>query len=93
MARSRLRISKKEKRKIAEYYVENNSTIRKTAEFFGLSKTYVHVALTEFQEDRDTKDSVLAIRVKELIEKNTLERAVRGGLAVSGNRINRKSKN
>ena len=88
---TRIRASGAKKRKIARYYVDNNSTMRETAVHFGVSKTYIHAALTEFQEDPGTRGSLLAIRVKELIDKNTVERAKRGGFSNRDNlRIKKK---
>lgn len=68
-------------RQVAEYYVENNSTVRKTAQKFGLSKSAVHQLLVEFQTNRSTKGTALAIKVEAQIQKNINERAKRGGMA------------
>lgn len=63
------KISQKFKRRVAEYYVYNNSTVRKTAEHFGISKSYVHMILVEFQIGKETSGSQLAKEVSMLIEK------------------------
>ena len=79
MARKKWQISKALKKKIAQYYVIHNSTVRKTAQCFGLSKSYVHRALQEFQTDKGTCNSDLAYKVRSQIAKNIDERSIRGG--------------
>jgi len=79
MTKFRTRFSKAKKRQIAEYYVYHNSTIRKTAEHFGINKSYIHRALVEFQEDKGTADTHLAALVAEQCSKNVQARAIRGG--------------
>lgn len=79
MAKYHWKISRAQQRRISEYYVYNNSTIRKTAEHFGVSKSYAHRALVEFQTDKKTANTELAVKVASLINKNTAERADRGG--------------
>ena len=80
MANYKWKISKSAKRKIARYYVDNNSTVRKTAEHFGVSKSYAHKALTEFTMDAGTCNSELAAKVRSQINNNIEARAKRGGL-------------
>lgn len=63
---------------LAEYIVENNSTVRATAKQFGVSKSTVHKDVTE-RLSRD--DPQLYKRVKLVLEKNKQERHIRGGLA------------
>lgn len=62
----------------AEYFIENNSTIRATAEHFSVSRSLVHKDLTErlplFSES-------LYKDVKRILKKNQEERAYRGGIA------------
>lgn len=77
--KSTYKISGKMKRQIAEYYVANESTVRKTAKYFGISKSYVHRALVEFQSDYGTCGTELARQVAMLTSKNLDERAKRGG--------------
>ncbi len=79
MFKSKYRIGRKKRRQIAEYYVYENSTIRKTAAHFGIPKSYVHRALVDFRNDQYTRDTELAQKVAELIDKNVSERSVRGG--------------
>ncbi len=57
---------------VVEYFNKNHSTVRKTAEHFGISKTAVHLYLTKYMPNPVS----LAI-----LEKNKAERHVRGGLA------------
>ena len=90
MARFRTKIDRESRQKIAKYYVENDSTIRKTAKYFGIPKTYVHKALEEFQMDRRTAGSELALKVRAQIRKNTKERAKRGGAATRAKYANMK---
>lgn len=63
---------------VAEYYVENNSTVRKTGKEFGISKTTVHNYLTK---KLCYIDKFLFLQVKSIINKNKNERTLRGGLA------------
>lgn len=79
MANFKTKFSRAKKRQIAEYYVYNNSTIRKTAEHFGIAKSYIHQALVEFQQDRGTAGTYLALKVAEQCSRNVQERARRGG--------------
>lgn len=74
-------ITERRKRRIVEYYVYKNSTVRKTAEYFGVSKSYVHSLITEFQKNNFLQDRPLALEVKAQVDKNIKERAKRGGLA------------
>lgn len=63
---------------IAEYIIENDSTVRKAAKVFGISKSTVHKDITVSLEK---KNSALAIEVKKVLEKNKNERHLRGGEA------------
>lgn len=58
--------------KVVDYFNENESTVRKTAEHFKISKTRVHRYLTE-KIPNPISESILA--------KNKKERHIRGGLA------------
>ena len=86
---TRIKKNKVDKRDIAQYYVDHNSTMRQTGAHFGVSKSYVYESLVQIQEDPDTKGTLLAIQVKELIDKNTVERAVRGG-TTTGEKMRKK---
>ena len=62
----------------AKYTIENKSTIRETANYIGVSKSTIH---------KDLNDRLLKINpqlyhlVHEVIEENTKERHLRGGIA------------
>ena len=73
-------VTERRKRRIVEYYVYKNSTVRKTAEYFGVSKSYVHRVISEFQQNGLLRDNSLAKEVKAQVDKNIKERAVRGGI-------------
>ena len=63
---------------LAYYIIENNTTVRAAAKHFGYSKSSVHkdvtARLSEF-------DPLLAISVKEVLDRNKAERHIRGGQA------------
>lgn len=60
------------------YIVENNATVRATAQRFGISKSTVHKDVT--QTLKNTNKS-LYLDVKSVLEKNKEERHLRGGEA------------
>ncbi|MBE6706985.1 MAG: stage III sporulation protein D [Ruminococcaceae bacterium] len=60
------------------YIVENNATVRATATRFGISKSTVHKDVT--QTLKNTNRS-LYLDVKSVLEKNKVERHLRGGEA------------
>lgn len=62
----------------AHYYVDNSSTVREVAKHFGLSKSQVHIDITEKLKKLDLS---LYDEVRKVIEKNKKERHFRGGLA------------
>ena len=63
---------------LANYIIENKSTVRATAKKFGVSKSTVHKDLTErlYYANR-----ALFNEVKELLEYNKSQRHIRGGIA------------
>lgn len=63
---------------IANYIVENNSTVRQTAKQFGVSKSTVHKDITERLE---TINKSLAVQVRRVLDVNKSERHLRGGMA------------
>lgn len=75
------KITERKKRRIVEYYVYKNSTIRETAKYFGISKSYVHYVIKEFQNNNAIAEGMLVSEIKTQKEKNVAERARRGGLA------------
>lgn len=60
---------------VARYMIYNNATVRKTAERFGLSKSYVYYLVKEKLHHG------LATEVNEVLQKNKAERHIRGGEA------------
>ena len=65
---------------LAEYILENKTTVRAAAKHFGVSKSTVHKDLTERLE---LINRPLFLRVKEILEVNKAERHIRGGIATS----------
>ncbi|MBQ3180606.1 MAG: sporulation transcriptional regulator SpoIIID [Firmicutes bacterium] len=63
---------------ISTYIIESRSTVRQTAGVFGVSKSTVHKDITE---RLPLLNEVVAGEVKEILENNTAERHLRGGLA------------
>ncbi len=64
--------------RLGEYIVENNSTVRATAAYFGISKSTVHKDLTEkLPHIRMT----LYEEAKKVMDRNKAERHIRGGKA------------
>ncbi len=65
-------------RELALYVLETGSTIRATAERFGISKSTVHKDLTRRLEQTDR---LLWLRVREILDRNKAVRHLRGGEA------------
>ena len=63
---------------VAKYILEKNTTVRQTAKTFGVSKSTIHKDVTERLEEINPS---LALEVKRVLEKNKLERHLRGGMA------------
>ena len=63
---------------LGEYLVNNNATVRATAQKFGVSKRTVHKDVTQILKRYDKS---LYEDVKNLLEKNKQERHLRGGEA------------
>lgn len=63
---------------IANYIIENNSTVRQTAKQFGISKSTVHKDVTERLMQINP---VLATEARKVLDLNKSERHIRGGLA------------
>ncbi|MBQ5390433.1 MAG: sporulation transcriptional regulator SpoIIID [Clostridia bacterium] len=63
---------------LGAYIIENNATVRDTAQKFSISKSTVHKDVTEklYHENRQ-----LYKKVKAVLEKNKSERHLRGGEA------------
>mgnify|MGYP005976546791 CR=1 FL=1 len=63
---------------IANYILENNATVRKTAKQFGVSKSTIHKDMTE----RLPKiNPAIAEQTHSVLELNKSERHIRGGKA------------
>jgi len=63
---------------IAKYIISSRTTVRDAAKIFGVSKSTVHKDVTE----RLPKiNPVVALQVKEVMDKNKAERHIRGGKA------------
>lgn len=65
-------------KQLGEYILTNHSTIRKTALVFGISKSTVHL---EVSHKLRLVDYNLYKKVKTILDKNFLERNIRGGMA------------
>lgn len=63
---------------LAQYILENKSTVRKAAKKYNISKSTVHKDITERLEDLNP---TLAREVHTVLDKNKAERHIRGGLA------------
>lgn len=63
---------------IAEFIIDSNATVRQTAKAFGVSKSTVHKDVT----DRLMQiNPTLAKQARQVLDVNTSERHIRGGLA------------
>ncbi len=65
-------------RRLAEYIIDNDSTVRAAAKQFGVSKSTVHKDITQRLEKLD---GALWAEAKAVLEKNKAERHIRGGIA------------
>ncbi|MDD6215114.1 MAG: sporulation transcriptional regulator SpoIIID [Firmicutes bacterium] len=63
---------------LAQYILSNESTVRKAAKKYNISKSTVHKDITERLEDLNPS---LAAQVHIVLDKNKAERHIRGGLA------------
>ncbi|MBQ2862749.1 MAG: sporulation transcriptional regulator SpoIIID [Clostridia bacterium] len=64
--------------KLAQYIIDNNSTVRACAKHFGISKSTVHKDLSERLAQINKS---LYVSVKKVLDKNKSERHIRGGEA------------
>ncbi len=64
--------------RLADYIVENRTTVRQAAQKFGISKSTVH---KDIQERLPLYNRALYLRVKEVLEENKAQRHNRGGIA------------
>ena len=63
---------------LAQYIIENRSTVRSAAGKFGVSKSTVH---KDIAERLPGYNRPLYLQVKEILEENKAQRHIRGGLA------------
>ena len=62
----------------ATYIIENNATIRKAADWLGVSKSTVH---KDLNEKLPYIDPYLSVEVRKILDINRSERHLRGGMA------------
>ncbi len=62
----------------ADHIIENRSTVREVAKYYGISKSTVHKDVTArlYRIDRDRYDVV-----RQILNQNKAERHIRGGMA------------
>ncbi len=63
---------------LAEYILENQTTVRAAAKKFGISKSTVHKDITQRLERYSPS---LYLQIRDLMDINKAERHIRGGLA------------
>lgn len=68
----------------AIYFVQNNSTVRGTAEHFKRPKSTIHKDITERLKVLDVQ---LYKQVRAILDKNAEERGIRGGMAIKAKRL------
>ena len=64
--------------RLAQYTIENRTTVRAAAQKFGISKSTVH---KDISERLPQFNRVLYQQVKEVLEVNKAQRHIRGGIA------------
>jgi putative DeoR family transcriptional regulator (stage III sporulation protein D) len=64
--------------KLAVYIIENGATVRAAAKHFGISKSTVH---KDLQQRLPRYNAALFAQVRQVLDRNKLERHIRGGLA------------
>ena len=64
--------------RLAQYIIENRTTVRAAAQKFGISKSTVH---KDISERLPQFNRVLYQHVKEVLEVNKAQRHIRGGIA------------
>lgn len=74
---------------LAEYIIENNSTVRTAAKAFCVSKSTVHKDVTERLWEINRS---LAEGVKLILEQNKITRHIRGGEATKNKYLKAKTK-
>ena len=64
--------------RLAQYIIENRTTVRAAAQKFGITKSTVH---KDISERLPQFNRVLYQQVKEVLEVNKAQRHIRGGIA------------
>ena len=62
---------------VADYFIKNESTIRKTAEALGVPRTTVHKDIERLSEI----DFIKHLQARKILERNWNEKSMRGGEA------------
>ena len=73
--------------KLGIYIVENNATVRRTAEVFGVSKSTVHMDVAKRLKNINLE---LYYDVRKILQQNKAERHIRGGMATKQKFLNNK---
>ena len=63
---------------LAQYIIENRTTVRAAARKFGISKSTVH---KDLQDRLPRLNRALYVQVKAVLDENKAERHIRGGIA------------
>ncbi len=63
---------------LGQYIVKNKATVRAAAKYFSISKSTVHMDVTE---RLNNIDPILYSKVREVLDINKAQRHIRGGLA------------
>lgn len=63
---------------LAVYMIETGATVRTVANHFGISKSTVH---KDLQQRLPKADPLLYAQVRTVLDRNKMERHIRGGLA------------
>ena len=64
--------------RLAQYIIENRATVRSAAAKFGVSKSTVH---KDLQDRLPTFNRPLYLQVRQVLDENTAQRHIRGGIA------------
>ncbi|MBE6662977.1 MAG: stage III sporulation protein D [Ruminococcaceae bacterium] len=72
---------------LGRYIIENNATVRETGKAFGISKSTVHKDITE---KLSKINHTLFLEVEKILQKNKMERHIRGGEATKQKYLNHK---
>ena len=76
--KSKYIIDKNKLLEFATFFVENKSTIRKTAKYFNVSKSFMHIC---FHKKLININYSLYLKVLTLLNINNKEKHIRGGIA------------